>query len=169
MTAVRIEKNDISDIMVRVDMVAANFKKFHRNSAWAQGVLDYIEDLKENLIEAIEWNDGIQSNKLEEALLNGADNWKHFSYSGCSLIYNGDIAERLCNPTELKETDGGRRPPNSREEWLDVQTRALRQAYAIIRRGVNGWENLKMAKEEFDGKGETTEGSPRQGSEEIQG
>jgi hypothetical protein len=41
---------------------------------------------------------------------------------------NEDIAERLCTPSELKKTRHGDRKPNSREEWLDVQARALYQA-----------------------------------------
>ena len=42
--------------------------------------------------------------------------------------YGGDIAERLCTPSELKKTRHGERRPNSREEWLDTQARALHQA-----------------------------------------
>ena len=74
------------------------------------------------------------SRTLREALLNGADNWNQYSYGGCSLIYDGDIAERLCNPSELKKTRNGERNPNSRETWLDVQARALGKAsYLIIK------------------------------------
>lgn len=45
-----------------------------------------------------------------------------------TLIYNSDIAARLCCPSELKRTRNGDRRPNSREEWLDTQARALFQA-----------------------------------------
>lgn len=44
------------------------------------------------------------------------------------MIYDSDIAERLCNPSELKKTRNGERRPNGREEWLDTQARALFQA-----------------------------------------
>lgn len=44
-----------------------------------------------------------------------------------------DIAELLCSPSELKRKKYGERRPNSREEWLDVQARALAQAAACIR------------------------------------
>lgn len=47
---------------------------------------------------------------------------------GCSLIYDSDIAERLCCPSELRKTHNGERRPNSKEEWLDTQARALTQA-----------------------------------------
>ena len=54
-----------------------------------------------------------------------ADDWSAYSWGGCSLIYNGDIAARLCCPSELARTRNGDRRPNSREEWLDTQARAL--------------------------------------------
>ena len=43
----------------------------------------------------------------KKALLNGADDWSQYSWGGCSLIYDGDIAERLCTPSELKKTRHG--------------------------------------------------------------
>lgn len=61
-------------------------------------------------------------------LLNGADNWNQYSRGGCYLVYDADIAELLCTPSELKRTRNGERRPNGREEWLDVQARALHQA-----------------------------------------
>ena len=48
--------------------------------------------------------------------------------------YDCDIAERLCNPSELKTKRGGELKPNSCEEWLDVQARALFQACNRIMR-----------------------------------
>ena len=71
--------------------------------------------------------------ELKEWLLNGAMDWEDYSYGGCSLIYDSQIAERLCTPSELKKKDGGRLEPNSQESWLDVQTRALRQASIRIK------------------------------------
>lgn len=65
-------------------------------------------------------------------LLNGAENWRAFSYGGCSLIYDAEIAERLCSPSELKRTRGGERAPNSRESWLECQARCLSQAANLI-------------------------------------
>ena len=102
-------------------------------SAWDKGVNLYALELVEGLQEAIEggyfYIEDLAAPKLvEKALLNGADTWDQYSWGGCSLIYDYDIAERLCNPTELKRTRGGEKRPNGREEWLDVQARALYQA-----------------------------------------
>lgn len=52
---------------------------------------------------------------------------------GCSLCYDSDIAARVCTPSELKRKHGGVYEPNSRETWLDVQTRALHQDCNRIR------------------------------------
>jgi len=106
-------------------------------SAWDNGKKVYALELLEDFPEDQEF---YASPADEKALLNGSDDWSQYSWGGCSLIYDGDIAERLCTPSELKKTRHGERRPNSREQWLDVQTRALYQAANMIcriaRRGV---------------------------------
>lgn len=102
-------------------------------SAWDKGVTVYALELVEQLTEAAEGGyidpaDLMAPRMLRKALLNGADDWSAYSWGGSSLIYNGDIAARLCCPSELKRTRNGERRPNSREEWLDTQARALFQA-----------------------------------------
>lgn len=108
-------------------------------STWDKGVTVYALELLEGLEEAIDGGyfapDDIAAPKvLERGLLNGASSWNEYSWGGCSLIYDGDIAERLCCPSELKKTRNGERRPNSREEWLDVQARALCQACNRVKR-----------------------------------
>lgn len=98
-------------------------------SAWDQGVKEYALELIEEMNETAEFY-GSPADKKD--LLNGADNWSEYSWGGCSLIYNADIAERLCTPSELKKTNHGERKPNKGEEWLDTQARALFQAEQMI-------------------------------------
>ena len=69
--------------------------------------------------------------ELEEWILNGAISWEDYSYGGCSLIYDGDIAERLCTPSELKKKDGGRIAPSRHDNWFNEQAKALN--YACLR------------------------------------
>lgn len=102
-------------------------------SKWSTGVNEYAEELQEFLAE----------NKLEatkENLLNGASDWKQYSYGGSSLIYDYDIAERLATPSEIKSRtrkDGSfNQMANTRESWLDVQARALYQASLRVLRKV---------------------------------
>ena len=103
-------------------------------SAWDRGVIAYALDLLDNIEDEVKYKNAMPSNKeeLKKITLNGADNFKEFSYAGSSLCYDSDIAERLCNPSELKKTNYGARRPNSREEWLDTQARALCQAFRLI-------------------------------------
>lgn len=99
-------------------------------SAWNKGVTLYAVELVEELAEraAYEGRNPEAGKECREWMLNGAADWSGYSWGGSSLIYNGDIAERLCTPSELKKTRNGERRPNSREEWLDTQARALFQA-----------------------------------------
>lgn len=98
-------------------------------SAWSKGVKLYALEIIQELPADREFY-GSPADKKD--LLNGADDWSQFSYGGCSLIYNQDIAERLCSPSEYKRTKEGKNPPNARENWLDTQARALFQAQRLI-------------------------------------
>lgn len=109
-----------------------------QRSAWRRGVTAYALELLEKLKEGVDGgyisaDDLNTPADFSRALLNGASDWSVYSWGGCSLIYNCDIAARLCCPSELKKTREGKRRPNSREEWLDVQARALTQAARVVR------------------------------------
>lgn len=119
-----------------------------QRSAWDKGVTQYALELVDELAEQI--NGGyadptelVKPRALRAALLNGAKDWREYSWGGCSLIYDPDIASRLCCPSELKKTRNGERRPNSREEWLDVQARALHQAANRV------YRHLKMLEGEW--------------------
>lgn len=73
---------------------------------------------------------------VERVLRMGADTWKDFSEGGGALIYDGDIAQHYCTPSELKKVRGGEKEPNSRESWLDVQARAFWQANLLIKKNL---------------------------------
>jgi hypothetical protein len=113
-----------------LSMMKKELEKQDMKSAWSRGVSRYAGELMDELGETIEYNTDAFCNRnlLEKAMLNGADSWSQYSYGGCSLVYDGDIAERLCAPSEFKKKRGGELPPNAREQWLDVQARALNQA-----------------------------------------
>ena len=122
-----------------IDRIEKQVKKIApKKSTWEKGVLLYAMDLLEDLREQdLTVNDLTNFNLLDKALLNGAYNWSQYSYGGCSLIYNRDIARRLCTKYELKQTKDGLYDPNIRENWLDVQARALYQAAMWIRAAVH--------------------------------
>lgn len=102
--------------------------------AYGRGVYEYAFDLIDVLegyepeeLEAVK-----NRQYLKKLMLKGAESTKEASYGACFLIYDKDIAERLCNPSELKKTKHGQRRPNRNEEWLDVQARALNAAIWIV-------------------------------------
>lgn len=113
--------------------------KRNARSAWKRGVYDYALMLLDSRSDLEDFH----TNVLKEELLNGASDWHEYSLRGFALIYDGDIAEALCTPSELKRCDFGRLRPNSREEWLDVQARALYQAYNRIVTIVKAFENAQ--------------------------
>lgn len=124
-------------------MVMALYERKPR-SAWAAGVRHYASVMLERLQE--EANDREVSNdivdfmeaftnisSMKDIILNGVRDFKEASYGGCWYIYDEEIAIRLCNMTELRKTDFGRKAPNKNETWLDVQARALYQAWNLVR------------------------------------
>ena len=102
-------------------------------SAWERGVVAYAE----SMLDEFEPEEELHPRTVEKALLNGAPSWHDYSWGGCALIYDADIAERLCCPSELRRCKGGERRPNAREEWLDAQARACFQACMRIKRIVS--------------------------------
>lgn len=104
-----------------------------RISAWERGVIEYAFEL----LESVEFNQNTDEQNIpcsKEVFLNGASNWTEYSYGGCSLIYDYDIAKRLCTPSEFRKTKEGELNPNKNETWLEVQARALFQAYNKIKK-----------------------------------
>lgn len=120
-----------------VEAITEKVEAHKTRSAWDRGVktyaLEMLEEMAFNARHGYLDMDAFSNRKtLRKALLNGASDWSQYSWGGSALIYDGDIAERLCTPSELKKTHGGERKPNASEEWLDTQARALGQAAGMI-------------------------------------
>ena len=103
-------------------------------SAWKRGVQGYALGMLEDLDPDLDLRPG----RTERALLNGAHDWAEYSWAGCALVYDEDIAKAVCTPGELARTRGGRLRPNEAEEWLDVQARACFQACELVKTVVEG-------------------------------
>lgn len=140
-----MENNNVCTEML--EAIRKGIDTMATRSAWKRGVKEYARELYQELCENINGGyitaaDLLKPKGVLNALLNGAqshrpnarsyDHWEVYSYGACSLIYDGDIAERLCTPSELKKTRNGERNPNKYETWLEVQARALNQAYRHI-------------------------------------
>lgn len=114
--------------MLKQNLLAA-IKAVKANSTWTKAVkADAIDLLENNIVD----NNIDNINLLQKALLNGAANWQQYSESGFALCYNKAIAEHYCTSSELKKVNYGQKQPNSRENWLDLQARALHQACNLI-------------------------------------
>lgn len=122
-----------------VEAIAQKVEQTKTRSAWSKGVKAYASELLEELAEAVRggWVKGealTTRSGFEASMLNGAADWWEYSEGGCALIYDRDIAERLCNPSELKKTKHGEKDPNLSENWIKCQGRALYQAANLILR-----------------------------------
>lgn len=93
-------------------------------SAWGRGVQAYAIEIVNELDAVISLDD--ISNEYSKAWVD--------SYGGSFLIYDEDIARRLCTPSELKRTKNGEKQLNPRETWLSVQARAIYQARMHVRK-----------------------------------
>lgn len=130
------ERAEAPEIIARMAEIIAALPA---RSAWSRAKKEYAAELLDNLRGAAAYaaETGTPSpladrETVRAALLNGTRDWSEYSWGGCALIYDGDIAARVCTPSELRRTHGGQRDPNPRETWLDVQARALYQAGAVV-------------------------------------
>lgn len=120
----------------KFESIRKELENMKGRSAWERGVIGYALEILDQVEErsSYEGKEPESIQELNDYMLNGAEDWKQSSWGGSYEIYDGDIAERLCNPSELKKTRNGERRPNNREEWLDVQARALFQAANKIKK-----------------------------------
>lgn len=109
-------------------------KSARARSSWAKGVKLYALELLDNYDNLVRFcaRMGYELAPLNrENLLDGAKDWVQYSQGGCALVYNWDIAERLCSPSELKRCT--RKGGTLRElDWLKIQARALAQAASLL-------------------------------------
>ena len=117
-----------------------DMKKLFARSAWDKGVYDYAFDILEPLGDELE-------NVNADTLMNGSNTWTAYSYGGCALICDDDIAKRMCTPSEYKKylNAGLNSKLSDSDYWLgNVQTRALFQAMAKIRRAYTRVRNTTI-------------------------
>lgn len=121
--------------MKEMQKIRERLVAFKPRSAWDKGVKEIAESLLDKYEEIVQYREGSDPVPplTEKTVLNGANGWKQYCYGGLAMIYDREIAETFCTPSELRRTDFGRKDPNSRETWMDVQVRAHVQAWALIK------------------------------------
>ena len=109
-------------------------KRNFGRSTWAKAVkADAIDFVKCNIADALECGD-IESipedgRELRALLLNGASDWKQYSWGGCALVYNYDIKEHYLSSSERERYAGD---TVRGTHLLDIQAAALSQACDIV-------------------------------------
>ena len=100
----------ICDIKERIEKRMNDSKRDKIRATYALEILNDYENLYQR---DDEYN--LNHENLKQ-LLCGAENWYHYSNGGCSLVYNGDIEERIGKGGDL----------------IERQADYLRQAYNMI-------------------------------------
>lgn len=104
-----------------------------QRSAWARGVNNIALNIVSEILEEYDGSDALHFYHVDDfarhfygvSLREAVD-------GGCFLIYDYDIAENFCTPSELIRVKNGEHNPNSRETWLDVMYRGAYQAIRHI-------------------------------------
>lgn len=119
---------DLITLSILKGAIHANIDRLKmRKSAWNSGVKQYMHDFIDYDMTLFEKLTKSQNfNEFEKILLNGANDWAHHSWSGCSLCYNYDILKRLCPASIVKKYENCSMVNGV--ELLDIQARALKQA-----------------------------------------
>ena len=114
-----------------INEIRKEIEKENPRSKWGKAVIAYANELLDHLEDQIKfYGPSLEIN--EKTLLNGAENWKAYSEGGNSLIYYGEMTERLCTPSQFKRCKGGDLPLSNRESWVEIQGRALFQAARLV-------------------------------------
>ena len=123
-----------------IQAVANEVNNTKTRSAWSKGVKVYAFHILAQFEEWRRFNEanGDAPEMDERTALNGARDWAQWSYGGCGLVYDYNIALTLC-PASEREKWHIRGCPNMatpRETWFDVEARAARQAWRMIAEAV---------------------------------
>ena len=122
--------------MVKVNQILASLKEMKQpRSAWNRAVREDAIAILTGVVDDGKDYELQSAKQLESLMLCGAENWKRYSEGchGCSLPSDVEIAKHYCNNSELKMTKNGLKRPNSRETWIQVQERGLRQSYFLCK------------------------------------
>lgn len=122
--------------MVKLNQILKSLKQMKlQRSKWMRVVHADAIAIISNLIDDGKDCEVKSAKHLETLMLCGAENWKRYS-EGCHGVCvpsDVEIACKYSTNTELKLTKCGHKRPNSRETWIEVQERGLRQSYFLCK------------------------------------
>lgn len=104
-----------------------------KRGQWNKTTAYYADFLLDSYIEICKWhadqNEAIPAMSLK-IVLNGASCWHQYSYGGCALVYDGDIAKVVFTPAQFAKWEQGRKA--TAEPLLDIQARALAAGWRVL-------------------------------------
>lgn len=108
-------------------------------TVWRSGVRSYAVELFTDVAEARGLNifDDVTVEITETELLNGADNWLHFSKGGCALVFNEDICRRLYGNKTHEKFFKSKNTSQNQPDWIELQAKALESAAKLVMKTVN--------------------------------
>ena len=113
------------------------------NSAWSKGVINYCFEIIDNIKDSYYYHGedlkNLDFKSLQKMALNGADDWNHYSWGGCSLVYSRDILAALFSPSIVKKYEN--RDTIRGLHLLDYQARALKIAMSKIYNKIKYYNN----------------------------
>lgn len=113
--------------MTKQDLIK-QIEQWNPRSAWDKGVKELMFMIVEH--EGRDFREDFKLFRTLDGLKNLAKEW---SYCGELYINDIQIAKQFCTPSELKKVKGGIFPPSSKEQWVDLQSRACYQAFIRLR------------------------------------
>lgn len=120
--------------MTTVNEAITILEQLNPRSKWGRAVRDDAMDMLGNLSDG-DMELPSDRHELRQLLLDGASDWTQYSYYGCALVYNVDIAEHYFTPSQLRRYMAPRHDASmafNGESLLDMQARALRMAEHLI-------------------------------------
>lgn len=105
-----------------------------KRGQWNKATAYYADFLLDSYIEICKWcadqNAAIPALSLD-LVLNGASGWHQYSYGGCALVYDGDIAKVVFTPAQFAKWEQGRKV--TAEPLLGIQARALAAGWRVLK------------------------------------
>ena len=105
-----------------------------KRGQWNKATAYYADFLLDSYIEICKWcanqNEAIPDLSLD-LVLNGASGWHQYSYGGCALVYDGDIAKVVFTPAQFAKWEQGRKVTAG--PLLDIQARGLAAGWRVLK------------------------------------
>lgn len=105
-----------------------------KRGQWNKATAYYADLLLDSYIEICKWcadqNEAIPALSLD-TVLSGASGWRQYSYGGCALVCDVDIAKVVFTPAQFAKWEQGRKV--TAEPLLDIQARALAAGWRVLK------------------------------------